>query len=68
MSHFLNIYSDMELRAKESSKPHIAGTVGDLIAGIFNPNEQRCILDCVISTGLPQDLTCVQSHFYLFGH
>ncbi|KAG1772238.1 hypothetical protein EV702DRAFT_1201626 [Suillus placidus] len=46
----------MELRAKESSKPHIAGTVGDLIAGIFNPNEQRCILDCVISTGLPQYL------------
>ncbi|KAG1770829.1 hypothetical protein EV702DRAFT_1202303 [Suillus placidus] len=50
---------DMELRAKESSKPHIAGTVGDLIAGIFNPNEQRCILDCVISTGLPQYLSAL---------
>ncbi|KAG1725977.1 hypothetical protein EDB19DRAFT_1833597 [Suillus lakei] len=48
---------DMELRAKEFSKPHVAGTVGDLIAGISNPNEQRCILDCLIYTGLPEELT-----------
>ncbi|KAG2097933.1 uncharacterized protein F5147DRAFT_777801 [Suillus discolor] len=48
---------DMELRAKEPSKPHVTGTVGDLIAGIFNPNEQRCILDCLIHTGLPEELS-----------
>jgi hypothetical protein len=56
MTQLLNIYSDMELRAKEFSKPHVAGTVGDLISGILNPNEQRCILDCLIHTGLPEDL------------
>jgi hypothetical protein len=47
---------DMELRAKEYHRPHVEGTVSDLISGINNPDEIRCILDCNIYEGLPPDL------------
>jgi hypothetical protein len=46
----------MELRAKESHRPHVEGTVSDLISGINNPDEIQCILDCNVYEGLPPDL------------
>jgi hypothetical protein len=47
---------DMELRAKESHRRHVEGTVSDLISGITNPDEIRCVLDCNVYEGLPPDL------------
>ncbi|KAG1771564.1 hypothetical protein EV702DRAFT_1201879 [Suillus placidus] len=47
---------DMELRAKNPAQPHVPGMMSDLISGINNPNEQRCVLDCPIAVGLPLEL------------
>ncbi|KAG2335269.1 hypothetical protein BDR05DRAFT_1007010 [Suillus weaverae] len=47
---------DMELRAKNPAQPHVPGMMSDLISGINNPNEQRCVLDCPIAVGLPFEL------------
>lgn len=47
---------DMELRVKNPAHPYIPGTMNDLILGINNPNQQRCVLDCPIAIGLPLEL------------
>ncbi|KAG1808886.1 uncharacterized protein BJ212DRAFT_1302787 [Suillus subaureus] len=44
---------DMVLWAKNPAHPHVPGMMSDLILGINNPNEQRCVLDCPIVVGLP---------------
>ncbi|KAG1845815.1 hypothetical protein F4604DRAFT_1936726 [Suillus subluteus] len=41
---------DMALRAKNPDHPHVPGVMSDLILGINNPNEQRCVLDCPIAS------------------
>ncbi|KAG1785190.1 uncharacterized protein HD556DRAFT_1314454 [Suillus plorans] len=40
---------DMVLWKKNPAQPHVPGMMGDLILGINNPNEQRCVLDCPIA-------------------
>ncbi|KAG2045887.1 hypothetical protein BDR06DRAFT_965536 [Suillus hirtellus] len=46
----------MVLRVKNPAQPHVPGVMGDLISGINNPNELRCVLDCPIAVGLPFEL------------
>jgi hypothetical protein len=58
-SHAVNVHPgcpDMALRAKNPAQPYVPGVMSDLISGINNPNEQRCVLDCPIAVGLPLEL------------
>ncbi|KAG2090487.1 uncharacterized protein F5147DRAFT_658154 [Suillus discolor] len=47
---------DMELQSKNPTQPYVPGIMSDLISGINNTNEQRCVLDCPIAVGLPLEL------------